>query len=100
MIAATTNNVFTVLSLTSGETYKFMVQSRNDYGTSDYSEMISLLCAFVPDAPPQPTSGIVDDYVTITWLDPADNGSPITGYKLYFLASDGTYKEESTECQG
>jgi hypothetical protein len=100
VIAATTSTTFKVLSLESGQTYSFKVQARNDYGTSDATEVLSLLCAFVPDAPPQPDSAISGDLVTVTWLDPAENGSPITGYKLYFLAHSGEYVEESAECLG
>jgi hypothetical protein len=96
VIAATTDNVFTINALTSGVTYNFKVQSRNDYGTSDYSEVISLLCAFVPDAPTQPDSYVQDDQVILTWTDPGSNGSPITGYKIYFLSGDGTYVEETS----
>jgi hypothetical protein len=61
VLAATTNNVFTIFSLTNGETYRFKVEARNDYGYSDFSDIISLLCAYVPDAPPQAESVIVGD---------------------------------------
>ena len=37
----------------------------------------------------------------IDWTDPVDNGSPITGYKIYIKEHGSTtYTQESVECDG
>ena len=47
------------------------------------------------DAPPEeitlssPSSG--DDFVELSWMKPADNGSPITGYELQRKEGNGVY---------
>jgi hypothetical protein len=42
---------YTALDLTAGIIYQFKIESRNSYGYSAYSDSITLLCAFKPDAP-------------------------------------------------
>jgi len=77
------NPSFTAIDLTSGITYQFKVESRNSYGYSAYSDSITLLCAFKPDAPASVTTTNSDDQVTIQWSAPVINGSPIIGYKIF-----------------
>lgn len=36
----------------------------------------------------------------IDWTAPNDHGSPITGYNIYIQQHDGTYTQESVECDG
>jgi len=45
------NPSYTALDLTAGIIYQFKIESRNSYGYSAYSDSITLLCAFKPDAP-------------------------------------------------
>jgi hypothetical protein len=52
---------FTATSLTAGQTYKFKIESRNSYGYSAYSEVLSVLCATNPAIPTAPTSTVVDN---------------------------------------
>jgi len=47
---------FTIDSLTPGVTYKFKIQSRNQFSLSDDSQVFSILCATVPDFPLAPTT--------------------------------------------
>lgn len=42
---------FTATGLTSGLIYKFKVESRNSYGYSEYSDVVSILSAAEPDQP-------------------------------------------------
>jgi hypothetical protein len=74
---------YTAIDLTSGITYQFKVESRNSYGYSSYSDSISLLCAFKPDAPASVTTTNSDNQVTIQWSEPVVNGSPIIAYKIF-----------------
>jgi hypothetical protein len=75
--------------LTPGTTYSFKVESRNSYDYSAYSLPFSILCAIEPEAPNAPTTTISNDLVILDWDEPVTNGSPITGYKIYILESDG-----------
>jgi hypothetical protein len=92
---------YLVTGLTFGVTYEFKVESRNSYGYSDYSEVLTLLCAFKPDPPTVVSTANSNDLVTIDWNDPIDNGYVIHEYKVYILESDGvTFTQESVECDG
>lgn len=71
---------YTVLGLTAGTTYKFKVQSRNEYGLSQFSEEVLILVAQIPDAPTNIVTSVVDFDVKIEWTPPSDQGSPITAY--------------------
>jgi hypothetical protein len=42
---------YTAIELTAGVNYQFKIESRNSYGYSTFSSIISLLCAYVPDPP-------------------------------------------------
>lgn len=92
---------FTATGLTAGTTYKFKVQSQNDYDYSDYSNEVSILAAQKPSAPPAPVTSISALNVKITWGASSDNGSPITGYTIYIkkYGSDD-FAIESTNCHG
>jgi large repetitive protein len=96
-----TTQSFVVTGLTSGVTYNFKVQSRNSHGFSDYSDEVTLLCAFKPDAPLTVTTSISNSDVIVSWSNPVDNGSPITGYQVYVVQHNSAiYTLESTECDG
>jgi len=51
----------TVTGLTFGTTYTFKVQAGNDFGLSDDSTELSLLCAFIPATPAAPSTTVVAD---------------------------------------
>jgi hypothetical protein len=69
-----------VTALTSGITYEFTVQARNEYGFSQPSETITLLAAFKPEAPTTVQTENFNDQVIISWAETVDNGSPITSF--------------------
>jgi hypothetical protein len=71
---------YIAVGLTFGTTYEFKVESRNSYGYSDFSDVLTLLCAFIPDPPTTVTSINANDLVTLSWNEPIANGSPITAY--------------------
>jgi hypothetical protein len=83
-----------------GQTYKFKVQSRNAFGFSDYSTILSVLSAFVPEKPSAPVSAISTNTVVITWSAPFDNGSVITHYTVEIRDSTSTFRTETTGCNG
>lgn len=70
----------TVLGLTTGTIYKFKVQSRNEYGLSQFSTEVLILVAQLPDSPTDIVTSVVDFNVKIKWTPPSDQGSPIIAY--------------------
>lgn len=93
----------TAVSLTTGTTYKFKVQSRSLGGYSDLSEEVLILAASVPSKPDAPTTtwSNENDSVTITWTEPTINGAAILSYTINIQHSDGvTYSTELTGCDG
>jgi hypothetical protein len=98
-LAATYSSTsFLIDSLTPGVTYKFKIQSRNQFSLSDDSQVFSILCATVPDIPLAPTTTQFGSDIKVTWSAPSANGSPITGYKVYLQQKSGAFNLESTVC--
>jgi hypothetical protein len=77
------------VGLVSGTSYEFKVQSRNSYGFSDFSEKLTLLAAFKPEAPDVVATANQADKIVVTWSMPITNGSPITGYRVYVREKGG-----------
>jgi hypothetical protein len=78
-----TETSYTATGLTAGTTYEFKIESRNSYGYSSDSDVLTLLCAFIADPPVSVTTANVNELVTISWSEPVTNGSPITAYRIY-----------------
>lgn len=76
---------YTATNLNAGSTYEFTVEARNSYSYSEPTEMIQLLCAFIPDPPLTVTTENENDLVKISWAYPVANGSPITAYKIFLV---------------
>ena len=66
--------------MTTGTTYKFKVQARNEYGISDDSDEIFVLVAQIPDEPTNIVTTISGAKVQITWTPGSDHGSTLLGY--------------------
>jgi hypothetical protein len=84
--------------LTPGRVYGFKIQARNKFGLSALSDEFSILCATVPDVPSAPVTTAVGSQLTVSWLEPYDSGSPVTGYEVFLRASSGSFIEESVYC--
>jgi len=41
--------------------------------------------------PVAPETSVLADKAVITWTAPFDNGTPLTGYKIYIRKADQTY---------
>jgi hypothetical protein len=96
-----TSPEYTAINLTPGIIYDFKVQSRNSYDYSDYSVVLTMLCAFKPEPPAAPTTYRITNQMYIDWEEPFTNGSPITGYRIFVLQHDKvTYTEVPVECDG
>lgn len=73
--------------LTAGVIYEFKVKSRNQFDYSEFSETVTLLCAYIPDTPTNVVTEIFGSQVKVSWDLPTDNGSPILDYRVYILES-------------
>lgn len=87
-----------VESLTFGTTYEFVIEARNEYGLSLPSTMLSLLCAFIPDAPLTVTTANIGPDVQVAWSAAVDNGSPITSFSIFIQQRDLTTFTQAPTC--
>lgn len=68
---------------------------------SDYSPDLSIVAAQRPDKPAPPTTTLVGSNLVISWSAPYDQGTAITGYRIYIRESDlTTYSIDWTYCDG
>lgn len=96
-----TTTYYTATGLTTGSTYTFRVQARNDEGFGEFSTELVVLAAERPSKPVTPTTTWTRDYVTVSWSEPETNGGPITSYTIYVRQSTGTqYSTELIYCDG
>ena len=101
VLASVSTTQFTAFSLMPGSYYSFKVQSKNSYGFSDYSEQITMLCAFVPSAPEAPSTEVINSDVLISWPETNENGSPITGFKIFIQQHNSdTFVAAPSSCDG
>lgn len=99
----TTEPEFLVTELTAGVVYEFKIESRNQFGYSEYSFTQSILCATIPEVPTDITTSINEtrDVVTVSWVLPTANGSPITTFKVFIKEMNtDVYTQESVDCVG
>lgn len=61
ILASVSTKSFLAYSLTSGNTYSFKVQSKNSYGYSTDSEVLTMYCAWVPEPPDAPVTEVFND---------------------------------------
>jgi hypothetical protein len=95
-----TTTSYTASSLTADFVYTFKVTARNLVGLGADSSAVNIRAAAIPDVPAAPTTTVNTNIsVTITWVEPYNGGSPITGYTVALRQSDGTtYSPESANC--
>lgn len=87
-----TNRFYTESPLTTSSTYGFQYRVSNIHGWSDYSDVVTILCAKAPDVPTLVGTSIVGDDVYIDWTAGTDNGDPITAYLIEVMDIYGTWR--------
>ena len=73
-----------VTGLNIGQNYSFTVAAYNLAGLSNQSNVANVTAIGLPGAPLLVSIVAGHGSITLTWTAPANNGSPITGYKLYW----------------
>lgn len=92
--SGTTTTSRTVSGLFPGVTYRFVVQARNLVGLSEYSDIVDILAAQVPDAPTDLQNIAAStnaNQISIRWVAPSfDGGNAIIDYRLWSDDATGT----------
>lgn len=76
------------------------MEAQNGFGYSEASVPVAILCATKPATPLAPVTSVLNDKAIITWFAPADNGTPILGYKIYIRKGDQSYVFDNLVCDG
>ena len=85
---------YTVMGLTSGQTYEFRVRAVNSIGSGAASQPASIAPATGPGAPRNLTLTSGDQYMMLIWERPEDNGGlRITGYEYSQKEENGSFGE-------
>ena len=74
----------TINNLLPGRSYLIKIRAINKIGAGAWSEAVELTSgAGAPDSPLPPSIVIKSaNFMMISWLEPANNGAPITEYRL------------------
>jgi hypothetical protein len=89
-----------VTGLIGGKNYKFKIRAKNVYGPGTFSAEVTVLSSDIPDQIGIATVTILGTNVVVDWNAPAANDSPISKYKILFKKSDGTFVEDTVNCNG
>jgi uncharacterized repeat protein (TIGR02543 family) len=80
-----------ISGLSNGTAYTFTVKASNTNGDSSPSDLSSSITpAKAPDAPTNVLVVAGTGKITVSWIEPASNGSPITSYTVQAYDSSGT----------
>jgi hypothetical protein len=102
LVNSTTTNSYHISNVVPGSTCRFKMNTLNIIGySSQFSDVLSVLFAVTPDAPPTPryvarsggdlTIGLMP-FITIKWDEPKENGgAPILGYFVEASVDGGPY---------
>lgn len=77
------------------------VRAHNVHGWSEWSDLLEIKAAGLPEQPLPPTTSINNNNVKVSWVDPIDNEEAITQYRVVLaLADHVTYVEATEYCDG
>jgi hypothetical protein len=79
---------------------QFKVAAINDFGYGPYQEPLYTIGALWRTKPSQPSPAVTQNVgtdVVITWDEPEDNGSPITGYEVLFSQNQIVMPQTTSE---
>lgn len=79
-----TGKIATITGLTNGTAYEVQVRARNANGVGPWSTAGKETPVSVPARPSTPTVEAGNQALVVTWVAPADNGLPITGYDVEY----------------
>ncbi len=79
-----------------------MYRAQNIFGWSLFSPSVEVTTMSEPHATNLPVTEVFEANVKISWELPYSGGYnvPITGYKIMIKRKDGTFIEDTTNCNG
>ena len=83
----TTATSITISGLTNGTGYTVFVRAQNAEGSGEWSDAVSgtpMSGTSVPGKPALPSVAAGDRSLTVSWSPPAEGGSAITGYEVWY----------------
>jgi hypothetical protein len=90
-VSDTSQRYYTVAGLLPGRRYRFQVSVETSVAEGDLTPPLEVWSCGLPSTPNPPSrlsSGL--NQIEVAWAPPADNGCPITGYRLFIdLNQDG-----------
>ncbi|GEL93486.1 hypothetical protein CCO02nite_01440 [Cellulomonas composti] len=89
-VASVTSAV--VPSLVNGTKYQIRMASKTVYAQSAYTSVYTVTPAGLPSAPTSVKATAVKGKITVTWVKPSDNGSPLTGFTVQYSTNGTTWK--------
>lgn len=97
-IPSSTTTTYVKSGLIAGTSYDFIYRVKNIYGWGPFSNSISIKAATIPATPLAPTVTLSNGKdVLVSWTAPDNGASTITGYKVLFKDSTGTFRENTVE---
>jgi len=88
--------------VTEGTSYQFKVRAANKWGFGNFSNVVSILAAGVPEQVTSVSTAIdpTTGGVKISWTEPDDNYDSITSYTVEVKDSGGVWQDDLTNCDG
>ncbi|CAK9003180.1 Fibronectin type-III domain-containing protein 3A [Durusdinium trenchii] len=95
-VTDTSYRYYTATGLVTDRTYLVEVTVVSSVGESDRSSVMSVRACGAPSKPAAPARKTsTSNTITVQWAAPADNGCPMTGYRLYLDENqDGVAEQE------
>ena len=91
----------TIVGVTEGTYYRFIVRAVNIYGDGPDSTISSIRASDVPSQMSTLTTTRIGLDVFVSWVEPLNNGAAVTAYKIVvYDRSTSTYVEDLTQCNG
>jgi hypothetical protein len=91
----------TIVGVTEGAHYRFVVRAVNIYGDGPDSTISSIRASDVPSQMSTLTTTRIGLDVRVSWVEPLHNGAAVTAYKIVvYDRSTSTYVEDLTTCNG
>ncbi len=81
----------TLTGLTNGYAYQVQVRANNSNHTGDWSTTSAPLIPGTPSKPAEPRLVVGSGQITVTWVEPATNGSNIVNYLVYFRTGTANF---------
>jgi hypothetical protein len=85
--------------IVAGQSYNFRIRAQNIYGLGVFSaNIVTLTATGIPAKMSPATTAVTGTSVRVSWIAPYANSEPLTKYRVYLIAHDGSENLESVNC--